>query len=632
MVRRKKDEETEDDGSGKDGADGQPGGDGGTSNPGEAGGGNGGVTIVGAERSVADLGGSAAAGESTPKGGEPGAAAQFSKMVRRDTMDVLRDLDLDSLTAGQRSALIKNLGGEVEESAEKAAIEFQQEREHAARCEVYRQEPEEWEGVSIYGLLRTFRTPFSAPKIKEWIAKVHGGGKYRIVVKHGDGDFGASQNFTVAGNPRIPRDMVEAPDEEEAEKRTQVAASDDRAAILERRLIESNFERQRIEDRARADAQRAEDRAESKAMFERLTTALTSVAESVKQKPESPKTDLAALAAQLAPLALQFLQGQQAAAAAAREAQLAAVNAQVAAQQKQTELLMAMQEKAEARMAKVLEAQNAKKETLTDNLKLMTEMKKAFGGDDPLKVIRETWPAMIKVHMDTMSKIELHKAGVGAEKEETFAERALGSLTDLAEQVLPQILTRQPAGQPVAPYGGIAPTPPAAANLPGPAAPRAGGTIVTPEQQAAHEAAEKAAKTNPAAAAVAPAAQPAAPSAQPAATAAPAAQQAQAEISTETLTLALRYLQEGRSGRELAAYIEEQEEAFGKANNGAMRFFSKRLYGFISSAKPETVLATLLPQLQPHAVLAPLCDAIGQAFLIDFCTFFSEELPDEGGA
>lgn len=541
-------------------------------------------------------------------------APRAPRFTPRHPSEILRDTDPGEMSPGQRASAARQLGIAPETSLDRAKNEILRRREAASRAILIRLEPAEYRGKKISGQIKKWVAPFSIDEIEDYAREYRGGGKYRIQFFDGNGDFSTSEEFEVEGDPALPGEIEEP--ETRPKRGAPGAVGEDRAAALERQLQEERFERRLTEQQARTDT-----------MFERLTNAITSVTESVRSKPPEPKADLTGLVAQLAPLALTFLQGQQAAAAAARDAQMAAVQSQADAQQKQTELLLTMQEKAETRMAKVLSELKGKEEPVSALLKNLGDLKKVIGGnDDPIKVIRDTIPAILKTHMEMISKIELHKAGVGSDKEETLAERIVGSMTELAEQVLPQMLTR-PTTQPVAPYGTpTTPALPAPQQPAAPTTPRGGGTVVTPEQQAAHELAEKANKAAKAAATPVVGAPPAPPTPLQQAL----GQLASFGIAPEVFNRALAYLADGKGGDDFAHDCATEEEAYQKQNPGKALFFLPKFLAYVSRTKAETVVSMLTPYLQPFPEVAPLTDAVGQAFLLEFCRYFSEPEDDTG--
>ena len=214
-------------------------------------------------------------------------------MVPRDLDEVLRQLDLANLSDADRAKLLARHGGTVDDSVDRANLEFIQNRELASRANVIRIEPEEHAptGTEISGMIRSFKAPFKIERIKDWLLKVHGGGKYQIVLKQGNGDFGGSETFRLAGPPKLP---VEG-EEEEDTARQQVAATDDRAAALERQLQEERFERRMSEMQGRQDT-----------MNERILHAMGQIAEAAKEKPEpepvKPPIDFAGLLSTAAPV------------------------------------------------------------------------------------------------------------------------------------------------------------------------------------------------------------------------------------------------------------------------------------------------------------------------------------------
>jgi len=514
-------------------------------------------------------------------------------------------------------------------------------RRWATRADLYRVEPKEHKGQKISGFIRRFEGNFDLSDIQLWARKNRGRGEYQILIYDHKGILRRRKDFECEGRI-ILADEVDGEDDALATKQKQAgvvaAQGEDRATALERQLTEERFERQRVEDRARTDA-----------MFKELAAAIKEAA-----KPEPPKQSFTEMIAAVAPMVMGFLANQQATAtanAAAAQAQAAAMataaREQAAATAKaaadQMTLVTGLQDKAEARMAKVLEATAAKRETMADTLRLMADLKKAIGGDsDPMKIVRDTVPAILKTHMDMIAKIELHKAGVGTDKEETIAERVVSGLTDLVEQALPMVLQR-PTTQPVAPFGAPSTTP-APAALPAPAAPQAprgGGAIVTPEQQAAHEAAEKAAAdARRAAAPVVGGAPPVAAAAPaPAATAAPVLPAALVsllqDVNGVVFDRALAYMAEGRVGSELAHDCMTEEEAHAKEKpGGPALFFTKRFVAYLGATNAERAVQFIVPVLALHPPAAPLTDEMGKAFLVDFCRYFSEpaEEPDGEGA
>jgi len=515
----------------------------------------------------------------------------------------LRGIDPDELDEHTRARVLERAGGKLDDSLYDAQRDILQERELASRAIVYRDWPEEWQGTTIKGRVRMWRSPFTLVDIEEWLASYRGGGKYRIRLLDGRGRYLDQKILEVEGDPILPGTKEES----EASAPAQQLANDDRAAALERQLQEERFERRMTEERAR-----------QQIANERMTRALSDVVEAVKEKPEpEPKTNLVDMAAALGPIAMQFVQMQQANAAAMRELQANQAAAAATAAQAQMTLILTLQEKSEARNIEMLKAMTGKKETLGDAIKAMADLRKVTGADkDPSQMFNTLMKESVPVLLSTMSRIELHKAGV---REDNQEEQSLTTmLVDRVSGLAEAFMTTRTA-EPTPGYGQapVAPTPqqppPGVEMAPTPQAmPTGGNPVVSPEQQAAHEASMRAGVPAPAA-----------PQAPPQA-------QEEAAINPQLFVRAIVYMNEGQAGSALADDIIGEEEKNATDNPGASHLYlAPRVVQFLVNTSPEGVLAVINPHLRNDPRFQALLDPIGQEFFRDFCLYFSA--PEEGG-
>lgn len=538
---------------------------------------------------------------------EPFPAAAFQP---RDPSEVLRDIQFDHLSPGDQAEALRQAGGRPEHSIDRARRDVLQERELAARAVVYREWPEEYQGTTIKGRVRAFKAPFTLANIEDWVATYRGGGKYKIQFYRGDGRYLESKVLDVEGDPILPGVKEDA----EAAAREAAAAGgsmhDDRANALERQLAEERFERRMAEERARTDAQMGS-----------ITHALQSVAEAMRSRndePAKPPIDFAALAASAGPLVIAYLQSQDAKAAEATKQA-----------REDRKALIEQQNAAEKRMMQMMTALQGKKETLSDAIKAMAEVKKLTAGDNTeakafTKILDTALPRLI----DATTKIQLHKAGVqdGKDDEEFGAKMIVDRVTELASTFIasrgaaepPPPQQVQPAVQSHGAYGVPVQQPPAPPAIPM----RGGGQIVTPEQQAAHEASVAAGHAQP----VQPAAQPMQPGA-PAQRATP-----KPDVNFEVFDRAVVAMGEGKLGSELADELMAEEQANNpdpEANPHIPHLYlSRRVINYLCAASPELVMNLLNPQIRnavaQGAPYQPLLDMIGQQFMLDFCRYFSD--------
>ena len=545
-------------------------------------------------------------------------------LAPRDPSEILRDVQFDHLSPGDTAEALRQAGGQVDHSIDRARRDVLQERELASRAVVYREWPEEYQGTTIKGRVRAFKAPFTLANIEDWVATYRGGGKYKIQFYRGDGRYLESKVLDVEGDPILPG-VKEDMEEKARESAANAHPGDHEArAALERQLAEERFERRMAEERARSDAQMGS-----------ISHALASLAEAIKHKPAEPvkpPVDFAALAASAGPLVIAFLQSQEAKAEAA---------AKIAREDRKA--LIEQQNAAEKRMMTMMTTLNGKKETMADSIKAMAELKKLTAkDDDPMKVVTKVIPTMLGSYMDTVSKIQLHKAGVtdGKDDEEFGAKMIVDRVTELAGTwMATRDAPAQPQPQPGAPaqqthgaYGPAVQQQPQSQQPQGHIPMRGGGAIVTPEQQAQHEQAQQQAAMQ--------AQQQGHPGVQPSAQPQPGApqqQRQQNDINFEAFDKALVAMGDGKLGSEFAHELMGEEERNNPQHNPQIPhlYFSPRVIQYMCAANPQTVLLMLNPQIanavRQGAPYQPLLDPIGQQFLVDFLLYFSEPGDEEGG-
>lgn len=503
------------------------------------------------------------------------------------------------------------------DSIARAAFYVEKARDWSSRADLYRKSPKEYKGVKVSGFIERFEHPFDVSDIEVWARKHRGGGVYELRMYDGRKILRKRHTFECEGRVilegEVPGEEMNRPGA--APGLQQSAQATDEVAKLreemQRREHEAQLERERFRH------QQEMDRVNAK--IDALTEALN--------KPEESKTNLTDLATALGPIALQLMQMQQANANALRDMQMQQAAAQAEQAQNQMNLILTLQEKSESRQADILKLMTGKKETLGDAIKAMAELRKVTGADDnPAKMYHTLMQESVPVLLSTMSRIELHKAGIredGGGEDQPLSAMLVDRVSGLAEAL---ITSRGEAAQaaPPAHYPGVAPPAmppgiPTAAPAPGAAAPP-GNPIVTPEQQAALE--------YQAAQAAQAAENSASPQAAPASGNVP--QQAQGAINLELFVRALKYMREGQAGSALADDIIGEEEANATANpQGPHLYLAPRVVQFLVNTSPNGVLAVLNPHLRSDPRFKELLDPIGQEFLKDFCLYFSE--PDEGG-
>lgn len=533
------------------------------------------------------------------------------ELEARDPSEVLRDLHFDSLSDRDQAEALRASGGRVESSADRARRHILQERELGSRAVAYREYPEEWQGTKISGRVRAWKAPYTIAEIEDWLATYRGGGKYKIQLYMGNGRYLDSKVLDVEGDPLLPGAREQAEEREREERGMHAAQHDDRASALERQLAEERFERRMAEERSRTDVQMGQ-----------ITHAMQAVAEALKQQRQQPTrqpVDFAALAASVGPLVIAYLNSQDAKAAEATKQA-----------REDRKALIEQQNAAEKRMMQMMQALQGKKETLSDAIKAMAEVKKLTGGENSEarafnKILDTALPKLI----DATTKIQLHKAGVteSGDDEEFGAKMIVDRVTDLATAFISSRGERQaPGPRPGMPqpaqmtHGAYGLPAPQQAPPPQPAA-RSGGPIVTPEEQAAHEAAMLAARQHGGAPVQTPAPAPQGP--------APAAPPQQvADVNFAVFDRALQYMSEGKYGSELADDLMREEHAHQQQRPGMPHLYlSPRVVQYLCVAQPDQVLRLLNPQIAQEPRFASLLDTIGQTFLADFCIYFSQ--PDE---
>ncbi len=546
-------------------------------------------------------------------------------MQPRDPAEVLRDLHFDHMTDRDQAEALRAAGGKPEHSLDRARRDILQERELAGRAVAYREYPEEWQGTSIKGRVRAWKAPFTVAEIEDWLSTYRGGGKYKIQLYMGNGRYLDSKVLDVEGDPLLPG----AKEDEEARAREEHGGTqqlhDDRAAALERQLAEERFERRMTEERARMDAQMSS-----------ISHALGSLAEAIKHKPQEPvkpPLDLASLATSVGPLVIAYLQSQDAKAEAA---------AKIAREDRKA--LIEQQNAAEKRMLTLMQSMQGKKETLGDAIKALGEVKKLTGGENSeAKAFNKILDTALPKLIDATTKIQLHKAGVadGKDDEEFGAKMIVDRVTDLATAFIATKGDHQPAPprpqQPVpalTTHGGYGP--PVQQAAPPQMPMRGGGALVTPEEQAAHEAAVAQLQHAHAQALQHPQqGMPGHPEAHPQTSAAPPAPQQQQPVQSDVnfvvFDRALQFMAEGKLGSELAEQLVSEEEANQQQAPGSPHLYlSPRVIQYLCIAPPESVMNMLNPQIAQHQQYQALLDNIGQQFMLDFCLYFSQpEEPDD---
>ena len=571
--------------------------------------------------------------------GAPHPRPHAAVMEPRDPAEVLRDLQFDHMTDGDQAAALRAAGGRPEHSLDRARRDILQERELAARAVAYREWPEEFAGTSIKGRVRSWKAPFTVSEIEEWLASYRGGGKYKIQLYMGNGRYLDSKVLDVEGDPLLPGAKEDA-EERAREERGSASGNDDRAVALERQLAEERFERRMSEERSRTDQQ-----------MTGISNALASLVDVMKHNQQVaavapvpvPQTSAAEVLAGLAasPIALAFLESRSA--DADRRAKEAREDRKFHAEQ---------QAASEKRMMTMMTAMQGKKEGLSDAIKAMGEVKKLTGGENTeAKAFNKILDTALPKLIDATTKIQLHKAGVTDDKddEEFGAKMIVERVTDLATAFIATKADAPPQQpqQPQYPQQPQQPGAPAAAShgqygVPVQQPPglptRGGGAIVTPEQQAQHEAMVAAAQARAAQTGALPPGAPQTSAPQQAAPQQAAPQQAapQTDVNLSVFVRALEFMAEGKLGSELAHQLMAEEEAHQELQgDGAPHLYlSPRVIQYLCLAPPASVMNVMNPQIAQHPQYQGLLDPIGQQFMHDFCLYFSspeEEPVEEGG-
>lgn len=512
-------------------------------------------------------------------------------LAPREPSEVMRGFQPDLHDEATQAAVLEQAGGRLDHSLDHARRDIAQERELASKAVVYREWPEELQGTKISGRIRMFRAPFKLIDIEDWVQRVLGGGKYRIRLLDGKGKYVDQKVLEVAGDPKMPNE-----EEEKAAAQSQAAASaDEERRLLERELQEERTERRMEQMQARNDM-----------MFDRLATSMEKMSEAIAAKnsePAKPPLDVTAAIAAAAPIVTGIL--------ASMDAKAAAAAKQASDDRK---FMLQQQQAAEARTAELMKTMQPKKESLTDVLAGVEKLKKLTGGsDDPAKVFQTLMKESVPILMSTMSKIQLHKAGVTEGDDEEFGMKYVADrVTDLA-----QAFITRPGGAPQQPQQPVTHAP----------AQQYGAQVQAPQQAQAIPHDPNAVQHPQATTSGAPA--PPGPTGDPSqVTHAQPPQGAAPDINTEIFEKALLYMSQGKPGSHLAHDLMQEEEEIQKANpNSPHKYLAPRIVSYICNVEPETVLAILNPHIQQREQFHALLDPIGQEFLRDFCLYFSQ--PDD---
>lgn len=486
-------------------------------------------------------------------------------------------------------------------STERAAHNLAAAREVAAVAELYRIEPEDFHGQRTKGFIRKFPSPFDVVQIKDWARQHRGGGKYRLIVYNGAHRAVTSGTFDIEGDPLTSeqQEAVQHVARQHAQQQAQDAYAapspraphagpfhdSDRERDLERRLAEERSERMAMT----MQQQNAQ-------MMQAFTAQMTALIAKVADQPRTPAIDLPALATALAPVLAEMVK---------RPAPVAAVD-------HTKDIVGTIQPMLAALIA------GTKGETTNDKI-LNTLLAKALErpNNDSLAIdaLKKTMPAI----METLMKSAMIAGGAKSPDKPEEEEFGPKYLAEKAMDMLGRAISQRGAPQGAAPAPGFSGAGGAAPALGAPV-----GTQGTPHVHPTMTGDPFAGNPGvivPRNAAATPT------PAQPAAVAQPAAAAASSDFAPDLFARALAALNAGKQGSQFADEImevAEDENTPPKAKDGLL---SPRAVAFLGSMPAPQAAGLVLHDIQTagNPAVTSLLDPIGQAFVLDFCRWFSGE-------